>query len=157
RAVGEAPGKHAFVTHYAGSSDVMKNMLDYPSRFGDADTFKTTTNASMYLSLLKDRGFSFTGPLASILRRYIAKPSAIFANDATYYYNFDLFYSRFPSAFMGVDLSYDPVALTDEIFKTVVEPTRGAGKLFSTFPYLTWLYTTLSPEDMTSDPVFSFN
>ena len=39
----------------------------------------------------------------------------------------------------------------------MVEPARAAGALFRNAPYLTRLYTTLSPEDMTRDPVFSFN
>ena len=36
-------------------------------------------------------------------------------------------------------------------------PTLAAGAMFSAFPYLTRIYTTLSPEDMNKDPVFSFN
>ncbi|HWN67269.1 MAG TPA: DUF2330 domain-containing protein, partial [Haliangium sp.] len=36
-------------------------------------------------------------------------------------------------------------------------PTRAAGQLFRDHPYLTRLFTTLSPDEMTRDPVFSFN
>ena len=34
KAVGEAPGKHSFVTEYAGSSSVMQKILNPPGRFG---------------------------------------------------------------------------------------------------------------------------
>jgi hypothetical protein len=39
----------------------------------------------------------------------------------------------------------------------VVVPTLAAGAMFDAFPYLTRLYTTLSPGDMNKDPVFSYN
>jgi len=38
-----------------------------------------------------------------------------------------------------------------------VKPTVGAAALIDAYPYLTRLYATLSPEDMSLDPVFSFN
>src|SRR5215468_589604 len=44
-----------------------------------------------------------------------------------------------------------------EIDQRVVQPTLQAGALFDAQPSLTRLYTTLSPEDMNSDPVFSYN
>ena len=47
--------------------------------------------------------------------------------------------------------------MADEIWQRVVEPTQAASALFDTFPYLTRLYTTISPADMNKDPVFSFN
>ena len=34
-AVHEAPGKHGFITQYAGSSSLVVGQLDYPGRFGD--------------------------------------------------------------------------------------------------------------------------
>ena len=39
----------------------------------------------------------------------------------------------------------------------MVEPTLAAGKLFKDHPYLSRLFTTMSPDEMTKDPVFSFN
>ena len=47
--------------------------------------------------------------------------------------------------------------LTDEIEMRVVKPTLASAGLFRSYPYLTRLYTTLSPEDMNRDPVFSEN
>ncbi|MED5413633.1 MAG: FlgD immunoglobulin-like domain containing protein [Candidatus Latescibacterota bacterium] len=39
----------------------------------------------------------------------------------------------------------------------MVEPLRATSKLFDTHPYLTRLYTTLSAEEMTVDPMFDVN
>ena len=47
--------------------------------------------------------------------------------------------------------------MAQDLQDRVVTPTLAAGALFDAFPYLTRLYTTLSPEDMNKDPVFSFN
>ena len=47
--------------------------------------------------------------------------------------------------------------MAQDLQDRVVTPTLAAGALFDQFPYLTRLYTTLSPEDMNKDPVFSFN
>jgi len=49
------------------------------------------------------------------------------------------------------------VELTDQLEERVVTPTLEAGKMFTEHPYLTRMYTTLSPSEMTRDPVFSFN
>ena len=47
--------------------------------------------------------------------------------------------------------------LTAELEERVVEPTRAAGQLFRDHPYMTRLFTTLSPHEMNRDPVFSYN
>ena len=54
-------------------------------------------------------------------------------------------------------VSIDAPALAAQIQEKVIVPAREAGALFRKYPSLTRLYTTLSPEDMTRDPVFSFN
>jgi MYXO-CTERM domain-containing protein len=50
-----------------------------------------------------------------------------------------------------------PDQLAKDLTDRVVKPTLEAGAMFDDNGYLTRLYTTLSPEDMTLDPVFSFN
>ena len=62
-----------------------------------------------------------------------------------------------PDDFVGYTINYQPAMMATEIDQRVVQPTLAAGMLFDKFPYLTRLYTTLSPEDMNKDPVFCFN
>ena len=54
-------------------------------------------------------------------------------------------------------MAFDPHLATDAPTTKIVEPTLDAGQIFDAFPYLTRLYTTLSPADMNKDPVFSYN
>jgi MYXO-CTERM domain-containing protein len=176
-AVNEAEGHHSFVTEYAGTSDVMKNVLDPPGRFGNRQNFEATTDAASYVEQLRNAGFApigvgsngavgrggpagvgffggtFGSTLVEILKRYFPKPDQ-FATipDSQYYTNMDGFLRQ-----TNLHPTYDPIALTNDIWDRVVTPTLDAGKLFSSYAKITRLYSTLSPEDMNLDPVFSFN
>jgi MYXO-CTERM domain-containing protein len=154
RAVGEAPGRHAFVTEYAGPSAIMKGALDYPGRFGDPTYLATLTDAGDYIRYLAQNGYYFSSALTAILQQYLPLPQGAQGIDpATYYFNYD-YYVR---TYGPITNAFDPAALTDEIQQRIVQPTRDAAELFSTFPYLTRMYTAISPEDMTRDPTFSFS
>ncbi|MFB6263638.1 MAG: DUF2330 domain-containing protein [Bradymonadaceae bacterium] len=52
---------------------------------------------------------------------------------------------------------FEPQSYLDTLKKNVVEPVRKGEKLVQSRPYLTRLYTTLSPDEMTVDPRFDFN
>jgi uncharacterized protein (TIGR03382 family) len=166
RAVGEAPGKHSFVTEYAGSSTVMRNVLNAPGRFGSRAALEQEPDAVAFVNTLSWSGFSFTGQLLSILTRYIPVPPKMAERGitaATWIGSLSTFLSddyrrRNPNDFEGwAGVNYQPVQMAAEIWERVVDPTLAAGALFDRLPYLTRLYTTLSPEDMNKDPVFSFN
>jgi hypothetical protein len=62
-----------------------------------------------------------------------------------------------PDDFVGYTATLDAPRLAARIFAEYVTPLRDAFALFAQWPKLTRLYTTLSPEDMTLDPVFAFN
>src|SRR5688572_18630475 len=53
--------------------------------------------------------------------------------------------------------SLDAPALTAEIWEKVAEPALAAAELFNENDMMTRLFTTMSPEEMTEDPVFAFN
>ena len=55
------------------------------------------------------------------------------------------------------DREFNAVAFTDDLERIVVEPLQNVGRLFEEKPYLTRLYTTLSADEMTLDPMFSYN
>ena len=178
RATGEAPGHHTFVTEYAGTSKVMQKLLNPEGRFGSASELAAITDPAKYVAYLLQHGFgqpapSQPGPFVqpaqltsqelTILQRYIPFPTAL-TKDVTapqYYSQLDYWLGSYrkqnPGIFAGYDFTLDSAALTVELEERVVNPTVAAGVLFDQYPYLTRLYTTLSPEDMTRDPVFSFN
>ncbi len=55
------------------------------------------------------------------------------------------------------NLTFDPAAFAEDLQQIVVEPLQKAQALVEAHPYLTRLYTTLSAEEMTVDPMFDFN
>lgn len=52
---------------------------------------------------------------------------------------------------------FDPIAFLETMEEDVFEPMKATAELFASRPYMTRLYTTMSPSDMTMDPMFDFN
>src|SRR5205814_651403 len=79
-----APGKHAFVTEYAGASTVMQNLLDAPGRFGSTSALRASPNVIYFVEYLQQHGFAFTGQLNAILARYIPEPAKLAQKGVSY-------------------------------------------------------------------------
>jgi hypothetical protein len=175
-AVDEADGHHSFITEYAGASNIMVDVLDPPERFGDLDALRALTDPADYLDYLWSHGYAqsniFGGlqlstQILAILDRDLPMPQALVdaveaewgykLTPAEFYVSFRYFRDRYPDILTGAYPAFSPVALTSELEARIVVPTRAAGQLFRDNKYLTRLFTTLSPDEMTRDPVFSFN
>lgn len=165
RAVSEAPGKHAFVTDYAGPSSPL---VMPTARFGSESTLAASTTPQAFLGQLRSAQFDRNGVFAPIVVQLITRqlpvPAALAAKgvDANTWVNqLDYYLGDYrtanPGDFTGYSATLDAPALAHDLFTQYVTPTREAFALFDEFPTLTRLYTTLSPEDMTVDPVFAFN
>ena len=178
KAVGEAPDKHAFITEYAGSSGVMQNVLDGPSRFGNLTDLAAMTDPVPYVQYLFDHGFTQASnnnggfsfqpptllPLAkTLVLAQLPEPEPLKASvtEDIWLQQLEFYLGSYrqqhPETFVGWTTAFDPAALTAQLDEKVVQPAKQAGELFRQHTFLTRLYTTLSPEDMTRDPVFSFN
>ena len=177
----EAEGRHTFVTEYAGSSQLMRQLLDAPGRFGSKSELATQTNVFNFVNYLESHGFlttlnggsgpfgpivtqSYSSQLTAILGLYIPVPPALAERGVTpsqFYGQLDYYLGtyrgQYPEQFIGYEYDYRPADMADDLWERVVTPTVEAGALFSKYPYLTRLYTTLSPEQMNRDPVFSQN
>jgi MYXO-CTERM domain-containing protein len=174
-AVDEAEGHRSFVTEYAGASSVMVDVLDPSWRFGDLDMLRTITDAVDYVSYLNYNGWpiqqqvppfglQYTSSTIATLQRHLPVPvklidEGITPNDyySNFYYYINYDQTERPWLYGDLDLEFDPVVVTDELEERVVVPTQAAGEMFRTHSYLTRMFTTLSPEEMTRDPVFSYN
>ncbi len=163
-AVDEAEGHHSFVTEYAGTSSVMQDLLDYQGRFGNLAQLAQTTDAIEYIQFLRFNGYVFTSQLVGMLEAELPVPKGLAdqgIDAVTYYFNIEWYLGAYktqnPELFTDLDVDFDPVQLTQDIDDRIVTPTLDAGQLFRDNPYMTRLFTTLSPEEMTKDPVFSFN
>ena len=154
RAIDEAEGGRAFVTEYAGSSDVMVGVLDPPGRFGSRTSLAQLDDAADYVRQLQDANF----PLAA-LRPLLERAFPVTSSAAAAGIDPDTYYGDLPVYLDAYDPDavFDPVALTDDIWERVVRPTLEAGALFRQHDYLTRMYTAISPDEMTDDPVFDFN
>jgi hypothetical protein len=131
RATQEASGRHTFVTEYAGPSQIMVGVLDAPGRFGSQVELAAQPSYGAFVSYLDAHGYRVGGAYPSPLQAILAQGAP-------------------PAA-------YQPDQMAADVFARVVAPALAAGALFRAHPYLTRLYTTLSPEQMDRDPVFSEN
>ncbi|HZS39142.1 MAG TPA: DUF2330 domain-containing protein [Polyangia bacterium] len=164
KAVGEANGKHSFVTEYAGVSSVLKGVLNAPNRFGNLAELSSSPDAITFVDYLNQHGFTYTSQLVGVLAHYIPVPVALTAQNITpaqFYQNISYWLGSYRNAnqsqFLNYTMNYQPQMMASDIDMRVIQPTLAAGALFDQYPYLTRLYTTISPADMNKDPVFSFN
>ena len=173
-AVGEAGGQ-GFVTDFAGDSDLMDGSLNFEDLY-DIDRLR---NADMFeLTSALDR-FPQDSQMDALLRRHLpiskrvleegmlqvwyrgdqekydqaVENGWLLENAESWYYGGNM--SDF-AEYMEID-DYDVTAFLDELEAVVVEPLKTAQRLFDEYPYLTRLFTTLSAEEMTVDPMFDFN
>ncbi len=176
----EAPGRHTFVTEYAGSSSVMQNVLDYPGRFGDLSVLAAEPDPVSFVDYMSQNGYgtfsntSGGGPISAgltystqvlaVLGKYIPVPPGLVTQGVTpsqFYSEISYYLGQYetqnPQDFTGWTLDYEPAMIVADLQTVVITPTLAAGALFNQYPYLTRLYTTLSPADMNKDPVFSYN
>lgn len=155
RAVDEAENGHAFVTEYADTNANIVGVLDAPGRFGRRDEFEQLNDAPMYVQQLQTNGFPMAA-LRPVFERVFPLPERAVQNGIRpdeYYDN--LFTSL--STFDPTPAGFDSETLTAEIWERVVEPTIAAGAMFRRYSFVTRMFTAISPEEMTLDPVFGFN
>jgi hypothetical protein len=160
----EAEGRHTFVTEYAGTSIIMRNLLNSPGRFGSGTDLAAQPDEISFVQYLNSHGYAYTSQLTGTLAHYIPVPDTLTQQGITaanFYQSISYWLGSYrqqnPSAFVGYTTDYRPTQIASDILDRVVMPTLKAGALFDEAPYLTRLYTTLSPENMNKDPVFSYN
>jgi MYXO-CTERM domain-containing protein len=161
-AVKEAPGKHGFITQYAGNAvnPLLASQLDYSGRFGNLAVLRTEATPAGYLEYLRSHGYAFDGTMLSILSRFIPEPQLLRDSGvplSQFYQQYEYYADQVTDPDGGAPPAFDAAAATDEISARVVTPIKAAAALFQQHRYLTRLYTAMSPIDMNLDPVFSSN
>jgi MYXO-CTERM domain-containing protein len=175
QAVDEADGHHSFITEFAGSSSRMVDVLDPAWRFGDRAVMRTIATPQEFLDYIWASGYAQLGrfgvpqissQLVAILEDELPIPQELYDAEAaigseltpaSFYGNFGYYAASYPEILDGAYPDFSASRLTDALEQRIVVPTLAAGQLFRDHPYLTRLFTTLSPDEMTKDPVFSFN
>ena len=158
KAVDQASG-HAFTTEYA------QPVAKFGGKFLDpnwkANDFAGITDPGLFLQKLLEKGYPRTTQMQNLIRKYIPKPDAY--KDVTD----QEFYGCLQSTGSGAPCdaykaavakqAFDAAAFAKDVMDLIVTPLTDVQKAFTDLPYLTRLYTTVSPEEMTKDPIFAFN
>jgi hypothetical protein len=141
-------GGQGFVTEFAGDSSGLANRV-----WSDAEEMQwTLTRDGVYpdFSTLFDRIYAYYGSYDGFWDA--VRATVTFTADGPTFDDFKLC----PNCYQG-KFSFSPSELMKALEAQVIEPMRVIQKLIDAHPKLTRLYTTMSAEEMTVDPLFGFN
>jgi hypothetical protein len=170
-AVALAPDKHGFVTEFSGSPAPVRQALD-TSVYGTVDALAAQTRPWDFVAWLVGHGFStpestvLSDQLLALLEPQLPYPKGLAALGITppqFYADLRTYLSAeyqaaHPEAYAGwPGTRFEPVSLAQSVWEAIAQPVIDAKALLAQHTTLTRLYTTLSPQDMTVDPVFGFN
>ena len=140
-------GGQGFVTEFSGSSSTLKSQIWTLSDETNWSSFKTTTftTAAAFFNRAYPMYSAFDG-FWDATRAAVTLPSGVsFAQLQTC-----------PSCYAN-QISFTPATYLAELDKTVIQPVKRVQDLIDAHPQLTRMYTTLSADEMTLDPLFDFN
>jgi hypothetical protein len=140
----DVAGGRAFVTDYAGTSagvqtwDLLGSEWDETAFIG--------VDPIQAISLISAQGVNTHPLIQPLLMQFIPPPDGLDPLD---------FWNNIEDYADQIDLSaWDSVAFADALAERIIEPGLHAIDLLETWPYLTRLQTTISPQEMTVDPIF---
>lgn len=165
KAVDQASG-HAFLTEFAGKSSIFQNQFAQPQ--WDVKKLEGFTDPGEFLNAALSQNLPRTSQLQDLLRKFIPKPEAYKAkSDQEFYGCLQQQCGKaggYPCdpvcAAIKADVAkqaFDAKGLAAAIQSELVLPLNEVQTSFDTHPYLTRLFTLVSPEEMTKDPIFAFN
>jgi len=148
RAADEAGGQ-AFATDFAGDPSFLQNALN-PDRY-DTAALAALTDPVDFMNEVISQGFPSDETLLSLLMIHIPIPPqlAYLEQDPTQFYNCLECYREYL-------LPFDPAAFAAELQEVVIDPLVNAEALFE-YPWLSRMTSSISPTEMTVDPVFVLN
>jgi hypothetical protein len=147
-AVDEADGGHGFVTEFAdehaiGSFGVW-NPAWSSAGLENADAY-AALDALWAMGLLDT---PFNPQVLAALREYLPPPPGWAAPELSWWID----YQQHPQLFDVIE--FDAAGFAAMLDERLFMPAEHAADLLETWPYLTRLHTTISPEEMTLDPTF---
>ncbi len=144
---------HGFVTEYAGTSSVVATdglllgrWQSEPFRGAPAQAALRELHLQGLLTCANAECRVGHPLISGLMERFLPRPTGV---------SFDAYYSCIECyEDDGDPPTWDPEAFADELEARIIGPGEHAVDLLSSHRYLTRLYTTLSPHEMTLDPVF---
>jgi hypothetical protein len=145
----------AFLTEYAGPASAV-NAFGLVSPSWSAAAF-VHADALGVVDLLKQQGLitscgggtcNYAHPLVlPLLRQYLPAPAGV--DEGGFYDCIACYAAQVDRAKWG-----DGTGFARDLQERIIVPARHASDLLTTYPYLTRMYTTISPAEMIEDPTF---
>lgn len=147
RAADQAGG-HAFATDYAGATEDWEHAFFLPA-YEDL-TLRASSDAQDFVSRVISSGLPPTAELQAILETHVPVPPTY---DARSVYNRPQDYPQLNTWHPNFDVE----AAVDDIETTILTPLQDIQEMFDRQPHLTRLRSSISPAEMTLDPMFALN
>ena len=149
-AMNEAGGQ-GFATDYAARDSSLREQLPDAATLREfLDERRAESDAARALVNL---GRNLTFPQAT-MRSLFAAALPLPEGESLFAYGNA---NRLRALFSDAELEAARGSILDALKTSVLDPYEDSLTIFDGDPYITRMYTTLSPEEMTLDPVFSFN
>lgn len=152
----EAKG-NGFVTEFASSSASVKSVFQHSY---DADKLSGLFSPFAFMREVQTQAYPRNSLMQSLFRKYLPLKADLKTQgwtEAQYWNSFFNVQADTTINFKTQYPSFDAASFSVDIGEEFVKPLNTAAAMIEAHPYLTRLYTTMSPEDMTKDPIFSFN
>lgn len=154
QAVDDAAG-HGFITEFAGKHAMGKQLWS-ADRYDTAALAKLSDPAQ-FLDAMLSQGFPRDAQIQALIRKHLPMPAADAlpedCKDETAFYN----WNKETCLQLLAPGAFDATRFADDLETRVVVPLRDAQTQIDAHPYLTRLYTTVSPDEMTRDPMFALS
>ena len=142
-AVDEAGGK-AFVTDFAGGSEIVDTTGVYEDTWDE--TAFVGVDPIQAIDLIAIQNLATHPLIQPLLMEFIPPPDGVSP--------FDFWNNIEDYADLIDDAAWDSQAFADALAERIIDPGLRALDLLDAWPYLTRLHTTISPEEMSVDPIF---
>jgi uncharacterized protein (TIGR03382 family) len=136
-------GGQGFVTEFAGSTSTLAGQIWTGSDIASWSSLQAATASAQFF----ERAFATYGTWDGFwdaARATVTLPAGASFDDL----------KACPSCYT---VQVTPAALLAELDKSVIQPVKRVQALLDAHPQITRLYTTLSADEMTLDPLFTFN
>ncbi len=146
-AAADDAGGQGFVTEFAGDASTLKSVIWTASDDAGWTSFKATAPqaTSDFFTQANARYGQWDG-FWDATRIAVTLPADVTLDQL----------KACPTCFAS-QLSFVPANYLAELEKTVIEPVKSVQTLIDAHPEITRMYTTLSADEMTLDPLFTFN
>ncbi len=161
KAVDQGSG-HAFLTELA------QKTADLPIQFAlpgwDVNKLAGLTDPAKFLAAMFEMQLPGTVQMQNLIKKYIKKPDAFAATaDQEFYGCIQSYNAAQPDsgckAYVDAAIAagFDAVAFAKDLDQLVIKPLKTLDTQYKAAGWITRLYTTLSAEEMTKDPIFATN